>query len=313
MDDIKLSIVTSLYKSSPYINEFYERISREAKKITDNYEIILVDDGSPDDSLSKAIELSKKDEKVVVIELSRNFKHHKALITGLAHAQGDYIFMIDSDLEEPPEILGEFWKEFHKHADIDVVYGVQQKRKGGWFERISGAVFYKLFNFLSEVKVPKNMITARLMNRRYADALLQFKEREYVFGGILYLMGFKQIPVYVEKKHKKMSTYNFGRKISIAIDAIISFSNFPLKVIFVAGSLISITSLIYTVYLFLMQALAKRYVTGWTSIIVSIWFLSGIIILCIGLLGIYISKIFSEVKERPFTIIRKIYKKGEST
>ena len=105
-----LSIVTTLYKSSPYVSEFYERVSKQAQKITDNYEIIFVDDGSPDDSLQKCIALHKHDQKVTIIELSRNFGHHKAMMTGLSHAKGDFVFLIDSDLEEEPELLGSFWQ-----------------------------------------------------------------------------------------------------------------------------------------------------------------------------------------------------------
>lgn len=133
---MKLSIVTTLYKSSEYIDDFYQRISIEAYKITNDYEIIFVDDGSPDESLQKAIGLYQNDSKVKVIELSRNFGHHKAIMTGLSHAVGDYVFLIDSDLEEEPELLGRFWKELHKAEEIDVVYGVQETRKGGRFEKI---------------------------------------------------------------------------------------------------------------------------------------------------------------------------------
>ena len=145
---MKLSIVTTLYKSSPYIDEFYARISKEAQKITDDYEIIFVDDGSPDDSLQKAVALYEKDSKVKVIELSRNFGHHKAIMTGLSHAKGEFVFLIDSDLEEEPELLGKFWEELHKEKELDVVFGVQESRKGGWFEKFTGGLFWKLINFM---------------------------------------------------------------------------------------------------------------------------------------------------------------------
>ena len=128
---MKLSIVTTLYKSSPYIDEFYVRISKEAQKITNDYEIIFVDDGSPDDSLLKVVALYERDSRVKVVELSRNFGHHKAIMTGLSCAKGDFVFLIDSDLEEAPELLGSFWNELQKEDDLDVVYGVQEKRKGG--------------------------------------------------------------------------------------------------------------------------------------------------------------------------------------
>jgi putative glycosyltransferase len=155
---MKLSIVTTLYKSSPYVDEFYERISKEAQKITDNYEIIFVDDGSPDDSLQKCITLHQQDQKVTVVELSRNFGHHKAIMTGLSHAQGDFVFLIDVDLEEEPELLGKFWQELQNGADLDLIFGVQERRKGGWFERVSGYLYFKLLNHLSNVKIPENFL-----------------------------------------------------------------------------------------------------------------------------------------------------------
>ena len=149
---MKLSIVTTLYKSSKYVDEFYERISKEAQKITNDYELIFVDDGSPDDSLEKAITLYQKNEKVRIIELSRNFGHHKAIMTGLSHAQGDFVFLIDVDLEERPELLSEFWHELQNDEGLDLVYGVQEKRKGRLFERVSGYFYYKLINHLSDIK-----------------------------------------------------------------------------------------------------------------------------------------------------------------
>ena len=177
---MKLSIVTTLYKSSPYIDEFYARISKEAQKITDDYEIIFVDDGSPDDSLQKAVALYEKDSKVKVIELSRNFGHHKAIMTGLSHAKGEFVFLIDSDLEEEPELLGKFWEELHKEKELDVVFGVQESRKGGWFEKWSGEMFYKVFNYFSGVKIPKNFLTVRLMKQNYVKNLTSFQEKEIV-------------------------------------------------------------------------------------------------------------------------------------
>lgn len=149
---MKLSIVTTLYYSAPYIEEFYKRIKTSIAKlnITD-YEIIFVDDGSPDNSLEVAKSIIAIDQNVSVIDLSRNFGHHKAIMTGLTHAKGDYIFLIDVDLEEEPELLELFWKE-NDNDDVDVVYGIQRKRKGKIFEKISGFQFFIIFNFFIKCK-----------------------------------------------------------------------------------------------------------------------------------------------------------------
>ncbi|HIP14831.1 MAG TPA: glycosyltransferase [Sulfurimonas autotrophica] len=300
-------MVTTLYKSSPYINEFYQRITQEAKKITDDYEIIFVDDGSPDDSLLKCIELYKKDEKVKVIELSRNFGHHKAMMTGLSHAQGDYIFLIDSDLEEEPELLGLFWKELQSDSNLDVIYGVQETRKGNWFEKWTGNLFYKAFNKISHVEVPRNLITCRLTTKDYNSALVSHKEREIFLAGLWMISGFNQKSLLVKKHSHSETTYSLKHKFSLLFNSLTSFSNFPLKVIFYIGLSISLVSLVYIIFILLQKLIFGVALEGWTSLIVSVWFLGGLILFSIGTIGIYISKIFIETKQRPYTIIRKKY------
>src|SRR6266850_5035889 len=167
---MRLSIVTTLYRSAPYLEEFCQRAQQAAQKITPDYEIILVNDGSPDDSLAQAIKLHERHPRISVIDLSRNFGHHRALMAGLTQAQGEKVFLIDSDLEEEPEWLETFNTAMTE--GIDVVYGVQNHRKGAWFERVSGAIFYRLFNWLAEVPIPTNAVTARLMTRQYVKSLL---------------------------------------------------------------------------------------------------------------------------------------------
>ncbi len=157
---MNLSIVTTLYYSAPYLHEFYTRICVEAEQMTDNYEVIFVNDGSPDNSLDIALSFCEKDSRVRVVDLSRNFGHHKAMMTGLMYAKGELIFLIDVDLEEPPESLTIFYEKF-QNSDVDVVYGVQGKRKGPWFNQVSGSLFYILFNFLSYYPIPHNPLTAR--------------------------------------------------------------------------------------------------------------------------------------------------------
>ena len=304
---MKLSIVTTLYKSSPYVDEFYERISKEAQKITDNYEIIFVDDGSPDDSLQKCITLHQQDKKVTVIELSRNFGHHKAIMTGLSHAQGDFVFLIDVDLEEQPELLGKFWEELQNGEDLDVVYGVQRARKGGWFEKVTGDLFYRLCNKIAHIKLPKNAITCRLTTSQYNKALISHQESEIFLLGLWVISGFNQKGVYVKKYSTSDTTYNARRKISLLFNFLTSFSSFPLKIIFYIGFTISFVSSTYITWIVIQKIFFDVSLEGWTSLIVSIWFLGGVMLLSIGVIGIYISKIFSETKQRPNTIIRKKY------
>ena len=155
---MRLSVVATLYRSSRTLDAFYARVSSAAAALTGEYELVLVNDGSPDDSLDVALQLLSRDARVRVVDLARNFGHHKAMMTGLAHARGELVFLIDSDLEEEPELLGAFHDTL-RASDADVVYGVQATRRGGLFERVSGWVFFKLFNVLSDVPIPVNVVT----------------------------------------------------------------------------------------------------------------------------------------------------------
>ncbi len=307
---MELSIVTTLYHSAPYIEEFYTRIRSEVEKITSDYEIILVNDGSPDNSLDLAVSLHEKDPRVTVIDLSRNFGHYKAIMTGLAHATGELVFQLDCDLEEEPELLGKFYEEIIS-TGADVVYGVQQTRKGGVFERLTGNLFYKLFNLLTSYPVPPKIIHARLMRQRYVASLVQHRDREIFLAGLWAITGFTQVPITVKKLSKGSSTYTLRRKISVLVNSITSFSNRPLVFIFYLGCVIVFLSSIAALYLILKRIFFGALLAGWPSLIVSVWLLGGLTIFCLGVIGIYVSKVFSETKDRPYTVIRKLYKRTQ--
>jgi len=305
---MKLSIITSLYYSAPYIEEFYSRICNVAKKITGDYELILVNDGSPDNSLEIAISLYEKDEHVRIIDLSKNFGHHKAMMTGLAHSTGDIVFQIDIDLEEEPEILSTFY-DHYTDSDVDVVYGVQDKRKGGFFERVSGALFYTIFNLFSSTKMPRNLLMARLMSRRYVDSLLLHQEREVALGGLWQITGFKQIPVVIHKLNKGSTTYNLYKRIGLSIKHITSFTNRPLILIAALGVIVLFVTFLYLLYTLYVFFIIGETPSGFTSLILSIWFLGGLTIFSLGVIAVYLSVIFNETKNRPLTIIKDIYER----
>jgi len=304
---VKLSIVATLYRSAKYIAEFHQRTSAAASQLVgEDYEIVLVNDGSPDDSLVLAVQLAESDDHVVVVDLSRNFGHHKAMMAGLEHALGDMIFLIDSDLEEEPEWLLSFARQMEAEA-ADVVYGVQQARKGNWFERWSGELYYSLFNWLSNIDHPRNIVTARLMTRRYVDALLKFREREMVISCLWVITGFKQCQSEVKKHMTSATTYNLAKKIEHATNSITSFSEVPLKLIFYLGMVIFMSALFYAGSLVFNRLFFSHPVDGWTSVMVSIWLLGGMVISFVGIIGIYLAKIFAETKQRPYTIVREIH------
>lgn len=303
-----LSIVGTLYCSSRYVEAFVARAAGAASKLGRPYEIVLVNDGSPDDSVNIAKRLVHRFPSVKVIDLARNFGHHRAMMIGLLHAKGDHVFLIDVDLEEPPELLVDFWERMNADPEIDVVYGQLLRRKGQWFERISGEAFYSAINWLGGVTVPRNIATARLMTRRYVNALTEYREREMFMAGLWATTGFRQEPFQMTKGHKGETSYSLRRKLSILVNSVTSFSNRPLRLIFYTGFGIFALSCIYAAYLIYMRLFTDSPPTGWASLIVSVWLLGGLIIFFLGVIGIYLAKIFIEVKQRPYATIRDIHR-----
>lgn len=308
---MKLSIVTTLYGSLPYLPEFYRRASKAARQLTDDYEIVLVNDGSVDDSLAFAMHLFETDSHVVVVDMSRNFGHHKAIMTGLNQARGDHVFLIDCDLEEPPELLGEFWQALHDRPDHDVVYGIQRSRKGGLMERLTGSLYYDVFNLLSNVKIQKNMSVVRLMTRRYINSLIQYREQEPVFAGLAVLAGYRQTALEFDKSSKGSTTYTFAKKLDMVANSLASFSNRPLVYIFYLGLAVTLSSFMLVAFYIGRYFLVGASLSGWLSLIVSVWIIGGLILLSLGLIGIYLAKMFSEVKNRPYSVIRAIHRREQ--
>jgi putative glycosyltransferase len=301
-----LSIVTSMYNSAPYLEEFCARTTHAAAQVAETFEIVLVNDGSPDASLQIAVDLHRHDPRIRVVDLSRNFGHHKALMTGLARARGGLVFLIDCDLEEEPEWLASFHQTLTDTAS-DVVYGVQDARKGSWLERTSGHLFFALFNRLLTHPIPENVVTARLMTRRYVRALVSHEDQEICLAGLWTITGFDQRPLVVRKLNRQGSSYTIRRRISVFVNAITSFSNRPLLYIFQLGVAVMLLSLLAGIVLLYESVSGNIGVPGWASIMVSIWFLGGLTIFCVGVIGVYLAKVFTETKRRPYTVIRAEY------
>ena len=299
-------MVTSLYKSADFVVEFYRRAADAAARLTPDWEIVMVNDGSPDNSLELAIELQRRDPRVRVVDLSRNFGHHKALMTGLLHSRGDLVFLIDADLEEDPAWLSMF-DEGMRATHADVMYGVQRSRKGGWLERVTGALFYGVFNRVLTFPFPRNVVTARLMTRRYVNALVQHQDREINLAGLWAITGFDQRALDVNKGKRGGSSYGIRRRISVFVNAITSFSNRPLLYIFQLGIGVILLSIAAGIVLLYKSFTGGIGVPGWASIMVSIWFWGGVTIFCVGVIGIYLAKVFTETKNRPYTVVRHIY------
>jgi putative glycosyltransferase len=304
---VKLSIVTTLYRSVPTIDEFYRRVMRAATPIADDIELVMVNDGSPDESLDLALALHRDDPRVVVVDLSRNFGHHKALMTGLAHATGDLVFLIDSDLEEEPELLGEFHARLAK-GDCDVVFGVQEARRGDLVERVTGVLFFSLVDVLSDHSIPRNVVMARLMTSDYVRALVRHRDREFLIAHLWQVTGFRQVALPVRKLSRSPSTYSLRMRVEMAVKYLTTTSTKLLFFILYGGLTIFALSLLTIAYFISRYLLSGIGVDGYTSLIVSIWFFGGLTTLILGVLGIYVANIISETRRRPYTVVRQVHR-----
>ena len=305
-----LSVVTTLYKSKTYLEVFLKEIisSIETIEVMD-YELIFVNDGSPDDSVEYLLERKKEIPEIKIIDLSRNFGHHYAIQAGLNFASGEYVFLIDNDLETPPSVLVDYYNEIIIDKNLDVVYGYQEARKGNFIEKKAGSVFWVLINKLSDTKIPHNILTERLMTKQYVNELLRLQDANLFMGGMMYWVGFNQKGIPVKKGQRDgASTYSIKRRAELMLQAITSFSGKPLEWLFYIGISISFFSFLFLIYLATQKIIHQDEVQlGWTSIVAINVLILGIISTFLGLIGIYIYKIFRQVQGRPNVIIKKIY------
>jgi putative glycosyltransferase len=305
----EISIVTTLFRSEKFISSFFDSCVQTLAQIDcQNYEIVFVDDGSPDNSVDKVLELKKENNRVILVRLSRNFGHHYAASAGLSYSTGDLVYITDCDLEVSPSTLAIFYKELME-GGYDVVYGFQQKRSGKFFHRVSGEIFWKTFNFCSQIKVQPNIVTERLCRRKYIDSLLLLGDKNLFLAGMMHWVGFEQKALPVERKPRiGRSGYSFVNRIDLLIESITSFTSFPLKIIFYVGLLIMMGSFITAVGLVILRLVSEGNVlAGWTSIVTLILGIFGFLIMAVGLVGLYLSKTYQQAQNRPLYIVREIF------
>jgi putative glycosyltransferase len=304
-----LSIVSTMYRSRQFLDQFLKQCLQSVHDIgCTKFEIVLVNDGSPDDSVDYAISRKHDIPELVIVDLSRNFGHHYAMQAGLRHARGELIMLIDCDLEVSPMILRQF-KERMEETGCDMVYGYQELRKGGVFERASGGFFYKAFNLLSDIKIPENIATERLMTRRYVEALMQLGDHNLFMGGMMSWVGFDQIGIPVKKKQREgKSSYTLLRRIHLMVNAISSFSAVPLVWMFNVGMFITAASFGYLFYLLFRKILFNDTMIGFTSMMALMTLSLGILTTGLGIIGIYVGKVFTQVQNRPTYIVKDIYR-----
>lgn len=307
---MRLSVVIPIYGCRAALTELYERLSKCLPDITNDYEIIMVNDNCPQNSLEVIQQLCKNDEKVIGIELSRNFGQMKAILAGLEQSTGDWVVVMDCDLQDrPEEIINLYNKAMEGY---DVVFAKRKQRKDSFGKVLVSKVFYKLYSLATDIKYDPSLCNFSICNRKVVDSYCKMREEHRAYVMYIQWMGFKQATldvVHSERKEGK-SSYNFKKRMKMASDIIFSQSDKLLKMIVNIGFSITLLSVI-AVIVIIINYLVSKVSPGWTSIIAMICLMGGIIISVIGAVGIYVGNIFVQIKERPLYLIRNIYNKRE--
>jgi len=303
MKEANISVVVPALNEQELLNELYKRLSNSLDNIDKDYEIIFVDDGSTDETLNLLKELNRNDQRVKSISFSRNFGHQTAISAGLSFSSGVAVIIMDADLQDPPEILPKFiekWKAGYK-----VVYGIRRFRKEIMFKRVAYKVFYRVLKSISRIDIPLDAGDFCLMDRKVVDIINGLPERARFVRGLRSWAGFSQIGLEYERDRRLAgkAKYDLYKLLKLAIDGIISFSDFPLRMAIAIGSIVSTLSIIYAGYITYLRLFSIYEIPGWATIVVAITFLGGVQLIMLGVLGSYISRIFDEVKARPLYII----------
>jgi len=303
----KYSIVAPVCNEEETIKEFYKRLTSIMDSLHDNYEIILVNDGSTDKSLEIMKELQSQDKRIKIINFSRNFGHQIAITAGTDYSSGDAVIIIDSDLQDPPEVIPRFIEKWEE--GIEIVYGVRESAEGiSIFKKLTSKIFYRTLQKIIDIKIPLDTGDFRLIDRKVVNSLKEIRERSRFVRGLTSWVGFKQEGILFkrEKRFAGHTKYSLRKMLKLAIDATFSFSNFPLKIAGYFGFIIAGLSFLYLIYVIILKLFTNTLIQGWTSLIAAILFLGGIQLICLGIIGEYIGRIGEEVKHRPLYIIKEI-------
>ncbi len=306
-DQLHISVITPVYKCKNSLDELYERLNTTLYKINHNFEIIMIDDSSPDDAWEKILHLSQKDKKVKGIKLSKNFGQHSAITAGLNYAKGKWIVVMDCDLQDKPE---EISKLYNKAIEgYDIVLGKRHQRKDNLMTRFLSKLFYKTLSYFTSNDFDERIAQFGIFSNKVLETLKQFEEQNRAFALIMFLniVGFKKTEIDIEHLERKegKSSYSLSKKVNMAINLIVSHSNKPLILSIKIGFLISLFSFTYGFWLIIKYFIWGINIQGWTSVMVSVYFIGGLLFANIGLVGFYISKVFDETKKRPIYIIEE--------
>ncbi len=300
---VEISIVVPLYRCDAFVTELCMRLKETLTKITESYEIILVNDQSPGNDW---LEIQKEcliDNRIKGIHFSKNFGQHYAIIAGLEHSSGEWIVVMDGDLQDQPE---EILKLYNRSKEgYEIVLATRSQRRDSFFKKLGSKIFYKTLEYLTETKQNAEVANFGIYHRKTIDAVLQMNDKIKYFPTMIQWVGFRKSEITVEhaSRSEGKSSYNLFRLFSLAFNVILSFSDKPLRLTIQLGLTISLFSMIFALYTIYRSLMGEIHIIGYASLIVSVWFLSGIIITLIGIVGLYIGRTFEQVKNRPCYIV----------
>ncbi len=307
-----LSVVIPVFNEADNLPQLYSRLVKVLEGTGLDYEILFVDDGSRDDSLKLLHYIASRDVDVAVIELARNFGHQVAISAGIENARGRGVIIMDADLQDPPEVLPQFIEKWR--AGHDVVYAIRQNRKEGWLKRSSYRVFYRLLQRIANIDIPLDAGDFCIMDRKVVDILVDMPERNRFVRGIRSWVGLDQVGVTYARdaRYAGMPKFTFSRLMYLAMDGLISFSYIPLRMITLLGFGVSVVSILLAIGYTIQKLTRGLSPPGFATTVVAIFFLAGVQLITIGVIGEYVGRIFEEVKRRPLYVIRKITRAGQA-
>jgi polyisoprenyl-phosphate glycosyltransferase len=303
---VHFSVIAPLLNEEQNVYELYNRLSAVLNKTGKSFELIFVDDGSKDRTLQAIEKMAIEDSSVKFISFSRNFGHQLALFAGLEKCNGEYIVLIDGDLQDPPEIIAALFAKIQE--GYNVVYAKRKARKGETFlKKATAKFFYRILNRITSIAIPVDTGDFRMMDRKVCNELLKMNDQHKFLRGQIAWLGFKESFVEYEREQRKNGSTNFSYNtmFRFAIDGVTGFSNFPLKVASLSGIVVSFFAFLFIIYVLFAKLAWGQTITGWASMMVTILFLGGIQLLSIGIIGEYISRINDSVRNRQLYIINK--------
>lgn len=303
--EIELTVVLPTYNEQENIPELYRRLTQTLKFLSGNYELIFINDGSTDGSIDLLSKLRESDKKVKIINFSRNFGHQAAVSAGIDYSRGKAVVLMDTDLQDPPEILPDILKEWENGAEV--VYAVRKERKERAIKKAAYFSFYRLLQLISNIDIPLDSGDFCLLDKQVVDQIKAMPERNRFIRGLRSWVGFKQVAFPYERDARFAGEvkYTFRKLVKLGLDGILSFSSFPLRLATFFGLLTSAIGLLYLLFIVGFYFFGGRSPQGWTSIIAVFLLISGIQMIVLGMIGEYIARIYDETKQRPNYIVRE--------